>query len=536
MGLDESMYMTAAFEMNESGDYLVPSYNGEHFFDKPPLAYWLEAGSFSFFDFFFQGKRLSDANQKFIPFDGKLFAMRFPISFIALLFVVTICIVSKKLFSMRASIYAGYAFAFCLLTAALGKMAIIDMILSFFIFLSLIIFILTYTNRLKKSYIIIAFISLSLAIMAKGPIALGIVGFPVLAFLIYRKNLKFMFDRHTLLGFLLFLCLALPWFFICQINSGGTFFHEFFIHQNVQRALGQDFDHNYSPFFYLGIIFIGMAPWSMYLIPAVISNFKKRNSNNLITEQFLCFWIISVFLMFTCINSKLPGYIFPIFAPAALIIGKYLENIKFNKTNKIMTISATFLSVILGIGFIIVPYTLSFQSVYVKIIFAVMGGWFIYFAIKSLKDYMKKRNPAEALGIQMAGFLVLFVIAMPIFALNSNTLKDEMDQRSDFLGTTGYVLAKDFNLRNLPNNVTVIAFGMHPQRMNFPLLFERKVIIVNTKEELEKTLDENEYYFLIMSKRKMKEEGVKKLHGKLIENDKYFGKKNGIFIDYNFLY
>ena len=42
---DETFYAETAQEMLRSGEYLVPSYNGEPFLHKPPLIYWLMAGS-----------------------------------------------------------------------------------------------------------------------------------------------------------------------------------------------------------------------------------------------------------------------------------------------------------------------------------------------------------------------------------------------------------------------------------------------------------------------------------------------------------
>jgi len=38
---DEPRYARAAVEMAESGNYLLPTFNGQIWFDKPPLLYWL---------------------------------------------------------------------------------------------------------------------------------------------------------------------------------------------------------------------------------------------------------------------------------------------------------------------------------------------------------------------------------------------------------------------------------------------------------------------------------------------------------------
>src|SRR5574342_754431 len=44
---DEGRYAAAAREMAATGDLIVPRFNGEPRLNKPPLIYWLQAGSFS---------------------------------------------------------------------------------------------------------------------------------------------------------------------------------------------------------------------------------------------------------------------------------------------------------------------------------------------------------------------------------------------------------------------------------------------------------------------------------------------------------
>ena len=46
---DEARYAEVPREMVETGDYLSPRLNGLLFLDKPPLMYWVTAGSFRLF-------------------------------------------------------------------------------------------------------------------------------------------------------------------------------------------------------------------------------------------------------------------------------------------------------------------------------------------------------------------------------------------------------------------------------------------------------------------------------------------------------
>ena len=45
---DEPRFAEASREMIERGDYVVPYFNNQYRFDKPPLAYWAQVASYRF--------------------------------------------------------------------------------------------------------------------------------------------------------------------------------------------------------------------------------------------------------------------------------------------------------------------------------------------------------------------------------------------------------------------------------------------------------------------------------------------------------
>jgi len=49
--IDEGMHAATSKDMVLTGDWLTPQYNGEKFYDKPPLHNWLVAISFLIFGF-----------------------------------------------------------------------------------------------------------------------------------------------------------------------------------------------------------------------------------------------------------------------------------------------------------------------------------------------------------------------------------------------------------------------------------------------------------------------------------------------------
>ena len=480
LGLDEAMYMTTSFEMVSNHNYISPTYNSEPFYDKPPLVYWLQAGVYDLFHNII---------------DSKLWLFRLPISIIFLLFIWFLVYFGKKLFGKKS--------------------AIMDMVLSFFIFLSLITFLLTYLKKINNNYIILSWIFMALAFLTKGPVGLICVGLTVLVFLIIKKKIKFLFSLPNLIGLLLFIGIVAPWFIKMQSISGGTFFYEFFIHQNIQRAAGMDFGHNYPIYSYIIIIALGMLPWSFYLIPSILK--FRLNHPDHVAETFLSLWIISLFIFFSLLIGKLPGYIFPIFAPSALLIGKFFGEFKLSKGIKYFAIGSCLFSLILGLVFAVVLFTLKYQTIYAKISMIISGLFMIVFGVYALIKVFKGKNPFDLYKYQMTGFLIFLVIGLYLITNNSLNTLDEIDHGYD-LGTGAYRISKEFNIKSLPKHIEIYAVDLDPLWVSYPLNFERKVNFIKKNEKI--NLSDK---YLIIGKDQL----PKDTPGEVIDNHPNFtGKKH----------
>src|SRR5207302_2855021 len=63
---DEGRYAEIGRQMLRSGDWIVPTLNQEPYYDKPPLLYWLVAGSLHFFGVHTWSARLVPALSAFL--------------------------------------------------------------------------------------------------------------------------------------------------------------------------------------------------------------------------------------------------------------------------------------------------------------------------------------------------------------------------------------------------------------------------------------------------------------------------------------
>src|SRR5437762_601375 len=111
---DEPRFAEAAREMRERGDYVIPFFNNEYRFDKPPLTYWLQTLSY----------RLFGDND---------FAARFPTAVAAALIALVLLGWGRRLGDARIGWWAAIAFSLSLQTFIHAKAAVADMWLVLFV-------------------------------------------------------------------------------------------------------------------------------------------------------------------------------------------------------------------------------------------------------------------------------------------------------------------------------------------------------------------------------------------------------------------
>ena len=112
MDVDETRYIDMARRMFYKKDFLTLYLNGEYFFEKPPLYFWLESLSFAIF------RTVSE------------WSGRIPISIQSLLAAVAVYFVSAKVVSKKFGLMAALILATGLEFIILSKVAMLDMLLT----------------------------------------------------------------------------------------------------------------------------------------------------------------------------------------------------------------------------------------------------------------------------------------------------------------------------------------------------------------------------------------------------------------------
>ena len=334
---DETFYTQTAREMAHRGEWMTPYLFDHPQFEKPILLYWL--------------LRIA-----FIPFGITSFAARlFPAIFgvLGVLAVYRLAAVGfqdeKKAFGAGAVLMSGALYA------GMAKTVFTDMIFSVLILCSLMFFFLAYSQTLsRRTGTLLFFVSSALAVLAKGPLGVFIPIMAIVAFLLIRKNVKYLLSRDTLWGIMLFLLIAVPWYALMFAKYGRGFTDEFFINDHWRRFLEAEHPHNDTWFYYPLCMIGGMFPWSLFVAAALVAFVGRLRSRAGSLHVFLACWIGAVLLAFQFAHSKLPSYILPVFPALALLTADFIwddkQSPRTSRLLHILSILTTVLFVLLSAG------------------------------------------------------------------------------------------------------------------------------------------------------------------------------------------
>ena len=326
----EARYGEVARLMAETGNWIVPQIDyGLPFWAKPPLSTWLSACSISIFG------------------DSE-FALRLPYWIIAVL--ITFLLIpyghQKKINGLIPGIVLFTLPEFFLHAGVLST----DMMLTFSIGLTMLGF-WEFLNSEKKTVPgLLFFVGIGLGLLAKGPIICVLSFPPLLLFCLrHRISLKKIFEIPWILGGFLTLLMALPWYWLMEINSPG-FIDYFLLGEHFLRFVDPSWSgdkYGFPKQQPLGIIWVfllaGASPWSFVLLGRLKKGLKKVWNDP--WQLFLWLWVLWTPFFFTLSKSLIHTYTLPVMIPIALLIVHHWLSLKSKKTVMYMALGLPILLV-----------------------------------------------------------------------------------------------------------------------------------------------------------------------------------------------
>ena len=378
---DEAIHATCAREMFEQDQWVVPSFNGQMFPDKPPLMFWMMMAAYQ-------------------VFGVTEFAARLPSAILGVATALATYGLGKRLFRSQVGFWAGLIMASTIIFTVSARAATVDAALTFLTTVALGCFFRGWQDKSRSwRFFALGYVALGVAVLGKGPVGVVLPGAVFSLFLWITNHLEQnrqrpatgcrsgwvqrlavwvrpfglrnlctgLWQMRPLTATAIVAAVALPWYVLVGMRTHGAWLVEFFGVHNLHRALAP-MHHRSGPFvlYYIAVILVGFFPWSAFIVPS-LGNLVRRlredeaeplpkggntpcisapcisnevearhaasGSQPLLPERpseraayiLLACWIGVYVLFWSLISTKFPHYVLPAYPALALMTAAFLD-------------------------------------------------------------------------------------------------------------------------------------------------------------------------------------------------------------------
>jgi len=334
VGPDEPRYAWIARDMAETGDWVTPRLYGKAWFEKPPLYYWSAALSFKLFG-------VSEV------------AARLPSAIAALFATLALAWLAWRVYGPEIARWLLLLLPTSVAMIGFSHAASTDMLFSTTLILALVcaaIMLRLVPNRSASSSSFASLTSstslisilfgffLGLAVLAKGPAAIVLLGGAVFFWALFTKLWRDAFRLFHPAALAAFFFTALPWYMVCA-RRNPDFFRVFIIEHNFRRYLTPEFQHIQPFWYYAVVLLVALLPWTALFLWSLISGTLRLWRTREISDAtllLLC-WSAFCILFFSISKSKLPGYILPAIPIIELLVFRICRILAAGKSKSLST-------------------------------------------------------------------------------------------------------------------------------------------------------------------------------------------------------
>lgn len=401
---DEPRYASAARTMVETGNCIVPYFNGKPRYQKPIFIYWLMCASY----------KLLGITE---------LAARLPSALAVITLVLVTLAFGNYYLGADGGVASALALATCFGVVVSAHAATTDAVLHFLIAGAFLAFFHAeqlhrkgliargtqadlecnaintgWINLKSFAWYLVAYALSGLAVLTKGPIGILL---PVLGiglyWLITGQFIQGLKRAYVPIGLGIIALINLPWWTMAARLTHGEFLRVFFLRENVQRFASGG--HPQPFWYFLPILFIFFFPWSAFVPQAwlhALRNVRRliasanRSANEQLSSEWLAIyctcWSLSIIGFFSLSKGKNPQYILPSFTALALLFGwwwmRYRSGEWMHDQVRRALIGLTFLSILLGSALLVAPFIINayFHERFAYGVEWISFGWGIYVA------------------------------------------------------------------------------------------------------------------------------------------------------------
>lgn len=410
---DEPRFAHATVEMIDREEWVVPYFNDEYRFDKPPLTYWWMRANF----------RLFGINE----FAARLHSVQSSWLIAMLLFAF-----ARRLgLDRRLAFLAGAGWLTGLQVLIHSRLAVADMPLILFLVLTMgtLHRLATGRGRAAPQWGLLT-LWLALGFLAKGPLAYAIpqvgllVTFGIIAWkkrkaeataadeLLLQRRQLWSAQKGFLIALIPSLALIAIWGLPALQDTEGAYFGIGIGKHVVERGTGAMNQRFFLPgLYYLLIIIPFLIPWSAQL-PAVVKRSLARSSFD---AHFLIGWFAAPFLVFSFYATQLPHYILPGYPAFFLLLAlTYRSQAELGRLGRTVRALALILPVLLGLTLVVIGLTQASrgrEAVDLAFLTVLLGGVLLSLGITAASLMRRERFARVATVSAFISFTLFFMIA-----------------------------------------------------------------------------------------------------------------------------
>lgn len=310
---DEPTRTIVAQELVLNNNYIVPTINGEYYYNKPPIYNWILVGLYE----------ITGSKSEFVA--------RVPVVFSIFLFISTLFLWCRKYMEKELALLVGLVFA----TGArlLFYDSLLGLIDMFFGWLILLTFILIYELEKKKKYTLLfvsTYIIIAICFLMKGMQALAFQGMTLLGWFIYKRQFKQLFRLPHFAGIGVFvLIIGLYLWVYNQYHPVSVFLDTLWTESSRRTVGGRPWyeDVTHIILFPIKNVFADIFPWGTFLLLIGFRKVRKQVFKHEINRFALL--IVLVNLVIYWLSPETRGrYLFPHYALLSIIVVSVLYNFR----------------------------------------------------------------------------------------------------------------------------------------------------------------------------------------------------------------
>lgn len=305
---NELKYVSIADESIENGSLFAFYNHGVAYADKPPLYMWLVMlGRWLFGD-----------------------GLMWFVGLFSLLPMIGVMVVMDRWVRMECDKPNSYAADMALATTGMflgaGMVLRMDMLMTFFIVLSLFVFYRLYRGVAHGYERWALPVLIFMALFTKGPYGVMIPLVAMASFLAWKRELRTFGRYFGWRQLLVLVALCAVWWGCVYAEGGKEYISDLLFRQTVGRGVNS-FHHKAPFWYYAARLPMAMAPWSLLYIAVFVTGLSRRFVCTDV-ERFFIATVVSTTVMLSVISAKLDIYLIPMYPFLVYLCAMWLRRVE----------------------------------------------------------------------------------------------------------------------------------------------------------------------------------------------------------------